>query len=63
MMDRCMRSSFFPEGSGNIISSHNGCVNAIPVINEEISPCNFSINQLIIILKIKEKINEKFQKE
>ena len=54
------RSPFFPEGSGNSISSHKRCANAIPVRNEEFSPCNFSINPLKNrhILKKKEKIKE-----
>ena len=54
-MELGTKSSFYPECSGNIISSQKGCGNVIPVKNEEILSCNFFNKSIIIFLYIKEK--------
>ena len=40
-----------------------GCGNVIPVKNEQISPCNFSINPLLNYCIFKKKTNEKSMRE
>ena len=56
--DRTLGQHFFPRAVEISFLHIKGCGNAIPVRNEEISPCNFTINPLKNHRILKKKIFE-----